>query len=86
MRAGVVPEAAVDTAIARVLRGRFAAGDLDPPAASPWAHLNESDIYAPASLALARDAAAQAVVLLANAPASAGGLPWSRSALAGIDG
>jgi beta-glucosidase len=83
VRGGRLPAAAVDAAVARVLRGRFAVGDLDPPAASPWAALNESDIYAPASLALAREAARQSVVLLANAPAAASRLPWQRAALAG---
>ena len=83
--AGLVPGSAVDAAVARALTLRFAAGDLDPPAASPWAGLNESDIYAPASLALAREAARASVVLLANRNASSGGgaLPWRRAALVG---
>ena len=80
--AGRVNASAVDAAVARVLRARFAVGDLDPPADSPWAALNESDIYAPSSLALAREAARASVVLLDN-----GGrrmpLPWARPSLAG---
>jgi beta-glucosidase len=83
VRSGLVNESVVNTALARVLRARFATGDLDPPASSPWAGLNESDIYAPSSLALAREAARQSVVLLSNSVPSAGGLPWTRATLAG---
>lgn len=79
--AGRLPEAAIDVAISRVLRARFAAGDLDPPSSSPWAGLNESDIYSPSSLALAREAARESVVLLANRGAAP--LPWARVTLAG---
>ena len=87
VRAGALPLAAVDTAIARVLRARFAVGDLDPPQNSPWAHLNETDIYAPASLALARAAARASLVLLVNGATPGHGadaaLPWGRGALQG---
>ena len=76
VRSGLVGEEAVHAALARVLTGRFLAGDLDPPEASPWAHLNASDIYSPPSLQLAREAAQQALVLLANSPPASGGLPW----------
>ncbi len=81
---GNLSRSVVDAALARVLAGRFAAGDLDPPASSPWAGLNESDIYSAASLVTAREAARAAVVLLANAPPARGGLPWPRGALTGL--
>ena len=86
VRAGAVPREAVTTALARSLTGRFAVGDLDPPEASPWANLSAADIYAPASVALARTAARAAVVLLQNRGGGGGGsrrLPWPRAALAG---
>jgi beta-glucosidase len=85
VRAGAVPREALTTALARALTGRFAVGDLDPPAASPWANLSAADIYAPASVALARTAARAAVVLLQNRGGSGGTrrLPWSRAALSG---
>ena len=83
VRAGLLNESVVDTAIARVMRARFVVGDLDPPASSPWAGLNESDIYSPESLALARESARQSVVLLANSAVADGGLPWPRATLTG---
>jgi beta-glucosidase len=76
---GLVPEAAIDTALLRVLTARFAVGDLDPPSDSPYAGLNESDIYSASSLQLAREAASAAVVLLAQAATNS--LPWLPSTL-----
>ena len=38
VRSGRLNASVVDAAIARVLRGRFIVGDLDPPADSPWAY------------------------------------------------
>ena len=71
----------IDTAVSRVLTGRFASGNLNPPSESPWARLNESDIYSNDNLALAKEAARASVVLLANTPQVSGGLPWNRSML-----
>lgn len=81
VNSGLLDPSIIDTAITRVLKARFAVGDLDPPTDSPWAGLNESDIYSPSSLALAREAARASVVLLVNRGSTP--LPWTRPALAG---
>jgi len=75
--AGKVPESVIDTAVSRVLKGRFLVGDLDPPENSPYSQLNETDIYSKGNLQLALEAAQQSIVVLRNSPASEGGLPWS---------
>ena len=88
VRAGLVPEAALDAALTRTLQYRFKGATLDGavPGGDPWAALGTADLSTPASVALALDAARQGVVLLKNDPATGGPaplLPLSASALAG---
>lgn len=71
--AGLVPLAYVDTAVARVLREKFALRLFDGPAY--WRvndTLKASLLDAPAHRALARAAAAQGITLLANTPLATG--------------
>jgi beta-glucosidase len=63
---GLVTEAQVDTALARLLRARFRLGMFDPPARVPYAAIPASVNDAPAHRALAREAAREAIVLLKN--------------------
>jgi beta-glucosidase len=64
---GLVTEAQVDTALARLLRARFRLGMFDPPARVPYAAMPASVNDAPAHRVLAREAARKAIVLLKNA-------------------
>ena len=49
---GRVNRSDVELAVSRVLTQRFVVGDIDPPSLDPYSALNESDIYAPASLSV----------------------------------
>jgi len=69
----------VDAALARTLPWLFKLGLMDPPAAVPSAALGPADVDTLASRALAREAAAQAVVLLRNAVS--GGAPGGAAPL-----
>lgn len=80
VRAGALPEAALDRALGRTLPWRVRTGALNPPGADPWAGLGAADMATPAMRELAADAARQAVTLLKN---EGGALPLSPSALAG---
>ena len=70
---GLVTEAQVDSALARLLRARFRLGMFDPPDAVPWAREANalpsaaSLIDDPGHRALAREAAVKSIVLLKNA-------------------
>jgi beta-glucosidase len=66
VRAGLVSEAAVDTAVARLFRARFRLGMFDPPARVPYAQIPPDANDSPASRALAREAAVKSIVLLKN--------------------
>ena len=72
---GLISEAAIDEALARVLRGRFELGTFDPEEDMPWAGLGAKDISSPEHTALAYKAAREAMVLLKND----GILPLSKS-------
>jgi len=78
---GLVTVAQVDTALARLLRARFALGMFDPPERVPYARAADTLSSAaalidrPSHRALARDAARKSIVLLKNAD---GLLPLSR--------
>jgi beta-glucosidase len=69
---GLVTEAQVDTALARLLRARFRLGMFDPPDLVPWARAAEALPSAaalvddPRHRALAREAAVKSIVLLKN--------------------
>ena len=66
VRSGAVPQAALDDAVRRILRVKFALGLFD----HPYTQVNDDDTkpIPPASPALARTAAEQSFVLLKNAP------------------
>jgi len=78
---GLVTVAQVDTALARLLRARFALGMFDPPALVSYARAADTLSSAaalidqPSHRALAREAAQKAIVVLKNAD---GLLPLSR--------
>ena len=74
---GSITMADVDLALSRTLPWLFRLGLMDPPAAVPPAHLGPADVDTPASRALAREAAAQAVVLLRNAAVPTPLIPFS---------
>ena len=63
---GYVSEAALTTALSRVLRARFQVGAFDPPASVPWTSLAPDVLASPAHRQLALEAAQQAIVLLKN--------------------
>ncbi|XP_057977306.1 beta-xylosidase/alpha-L-arabinofuranosidase 2-like [Malania oleifera] len=71
VKAGLVSEAAVDTAIsnnfATLMRLGFFDGD---PKSLPYGNLGPKDVCTPANQELARDAARQGIVLLKNSPSS----------------
>ncbi len=66
VRQGLLAEAQIDTAVARLLRARFRLGMFDPPERVPWASIpievTESDEHR----ALALEAARKSIVLLKN--------------------
>ncbi|MCG6955549.1 MAG: glycoside hydrolase family 3 C-terminal domain-containing protein [Gemmatimonadetes bacterium] len=64
VRLGLVTEARVDTAVARLLRARFLLGMFDPPEMVPWAHVDTAIVDSPAHRTLARKAARESIVLL----------------------
>lgn len=63
---GLVTEAAIDRALARVLATRFKLGMFDPPERVPYAATPLEVVASPAHRALAHAAAVQSVVLLKN--------------------
>jgi beta-glucosidase len=66
VRLGLVTEAQVDTASARLLRAKFLLGMFDPPELVPWAHVDTAIVNSRAHQALARQAARESIVLLKN--------------------
>lgn len=71
VRDGLLPEAAIDRALRRLVITRFKLGVLDdadgsPHAGDPWAPLAEVAVDSPAHRAVARRAAAASMVLLKN--------------------
>ena len=74
---GLLSEADVDAAAARVLSIRFRLGEFDPPERNPYASITPEVINAPEHRALAREAARRAMVLLRN---EGGLLPLDRQA------
>lgn len=64
---GLVAEADLDRALARVLRTRFKLGFFDPEERNPYSRIPESVIGSAEHRALAREAAVKSLVLLKNA-------------------
>lgn len=82
--AGRLAEATLDTALARSLTRRFELGGLDDGV--PFASLGAANVSTPAMIALAREVAGSAVVLMTNVGMGGGAqplLPLSPDALAG---
>ncbi len=67
VRRGLLPEAAIDTAVTRLFLARFQLGMFDPPARVRWARIPLSVVDQPSHRALALEAARQTLVLLKNA-------------------
>lgn len=65
LEAGLIVEADIDRAVARLLELRHLTGEFDPDT-DPYAHIGADAIDLPAHRALAREAAARGVVVLAN--------------------
>ena len=65
-RKGLVTEAAIDTALARLLRTRFKLGMFDPPEQSRWGKLGREVINCEKHRQLALTAAEKSIVLLRN--------------------
>jgi beta-glucosidase len=63
---GLVAEDLLDRALVRLFTARIKLGLFDPPELVPWTSLPASVVESPAHLALAREAAARAMVLLKN--------------------
>jgi len=63
---GLITEAEIDTSLRRLLSTKFRLGLFDPAGRVPWSTLPVSIVDSPAHRALARRAAAEAVVLLKN--------------------
>jgi beta-glucosidase len=64
---GLITEAEIDTSVSRLLSTKFKLGLFDPPAASRWSGLSVDIVDGPAHRSLARQAAAESIVLLKNA-------------------
>ena len=64
VRRGLVTEAHVDTAVTRLMLGRFKLGMFDPPSRVRWARIPHSVVDRPAHRALARQVARESRVLL----------------------
>ncbi len=72
VKAGLITEAEIDTALGRLMTARFRLGMFDPPERSPWASIPYSRVDCPEHRQLAREAACASIVLLKN---EAGMLP-----------
>ena len=64
---GLITEAEIDTSLRRLLTTRFRLGLFDPPERVPWSATSPEIIDCPAHRGLARQAAAESIVLLKNA-------------------
>lgn len=66
VKSGVLSEAKVDRALARVLAARFRLGMFDPPERNPYASIRMDIVDGPEHRALALEASRQSLVLLKN--------------------
>ena len=72
VKAGIVSPSLLDKSLRRVFKIAFRLGRFDPPASVPWRSIKPSAIGSAAHRALAREAAAKAMVLVQNSHSSAG--------------
>jgi len=63
---GLVPQAVMDASLKRLFTARIKLGMFDPPDASPYAKIPDSEMDSPAHRALALRAARESMVLLKN--------------------
>jgi len=63
---GLIDEATIDRAVARLFTARFQLGMFDPPEAVPYAHIPLEVLDSPQHRALALQAARESIVLLKN--------------------
>jgi beta-glucosidase len=63
---GLAPQSAMDASLKRLFTARIRLGMFDPPDASPYATIADSEMDSPAHRALALKAARQSLVLLKN--------------------
>ncbi len=75
MRAGILSEGVLDTALVRLFTIRMATGEFDPPGGNPYTKIGRSVIESPAHRELARTVADNSLVLLKNAPVAGTGAP-----------
>ncbi|NJC31970.1 beta-glucosidase [Xanthomonas arboricola] len=66
VRAGLIDEASIDTALKRLMTSRMRLGMFDPPARVPWAQIPAAVNQSPEHDALARRTARESLVLLKN--------------------
>ncbi len=76
VRDGLITEAEIDTSVRRLLTTKMKLGLLDPAPETKWTHLPLSIVDSPEHRRLAREAAAESVVMLKNANAT---LPLGRN-------
>ena len=63
---GLITEAAIDSAVMRLLEARFRLGEINAAPDVPWNSLTEADVNTPANRALALDMARKSMTLLKN--------------------
>jgi beta-glucosidase len=66
VKAGLISEKQIDTAVSRLFEARFRLGMFDPPEKVPFAQISISENGAPAHEALALQVARESIVLLKN--------------------
>jgi beta-glucosidase len=68
VKQGLVSEAVVDRAVARILAARFKLGMFDPPDRVPYSKIVPNVVACPKHMALSRQLAKESMVLLKNSP------------------
>ena len=66
LKHGLISEANIDTALARIFKARFLLGEFDPPASVPYTSIPDSLLNCQANQNLALQSAREAIVLLKN--------------------